>query len=53
MINCDASSTGIGAHLSQIREGESYTISYASQKLTKTQKAWPMMRERCMQLFGV
>ena len=41
LIHCDASSTGIGSCLSQKREAELHPISYASQKLTKTQQAWP------------
>ncbi|GFS82284.1 retrovirus-related Pol polyprotein from transposon 297 [Nephila pilipes] len=41
IIHSDASSVGIAACLSQKLDEKTYSISYASQKLTKAQQAWP------------
>lgn len=45
-IQCDASSIGIGAYLSQQREGILYPISYAVRNWLKLNRLGQLLKER-------
>ena len=50
ILHTDASSTGIGAVLSQMQDGQERIIAYFSKQLSKTQRSWAAIERECFAL---